>query len=101
MSMSPRRGCADHPSCVTCFSVTTDADPSAMPRVLEVFALRGLVPGQLHGIGRDEEIALDLQLDGLEADDVEAIAWRLRALVCVRSVLTAEKQTGAVAAGGR
>jgi hypothetical protein len=33
---------------VACFSVLTEADPSAVPRVLEIFALRDLIPSQIH-----------------------------------------------------
>ena len=33
---------------VACFSVLTAADPSAVPRVLEIFAIRDLIPSHIH-----------------------------------------------------
>ena len=88
-----------------CFSVTTDSDPSALPRVLEVFALRALIPSQCHAVCVDEaaalearaELSIDIQISGLEREDAEVIARRLRSIVCVRSVLTSEKDRDRIA----
>ena len=41
----------DDPSVTACFSVHAHADPGVMPRVLELFAKRGLVPSAWHSIG--------------------------------------------------
>lgn len=65
-----------------------------MPRVLEVFAKRGLVPCQWHSsLSRPggSELLIDIQVAGLAADVVARIAEALRQLVRVQSVLTAEK----------
>lgn len=84
---------------VACFSVMAEADPSAMPRVLEVFALRSLVPSRWHSTrvapeadtrGADR-LAIDIQVAGLDGEAAEAIVRRLRALICVRSVLRSEQ----------
>jgi acetolactate synthase regulatory subunit len=77
-----------------CFSVEAEADPSVMPRVLEVFAKRGLVPCQWHSsLGRPggTELVIDIQVAGLAADMVARIAGALRQVVRVQSVLIAEK----------
>jgi hypothetical protein len=65
-----------------------------MPRVLEPFAKRGLVPSRWHavcGTGGDE-LVIDIQVAGLEPALVELIAAGLRQIVGVESVLTSEKR---------
>jgi hypothetical protein len=81
---------------VACFSVQTEADPSAVPRVLEIFALRDLIPSQIHVTrsGGDDirapesELTIDVQVSGVGRDASEAIARKLRAIICVHSVPT-------------
>ena len=82
-----------HPT--RCFSVTADAEPGAMARVLEVFAKRGLVPNQWHSTlaGRhEEELQIDVQIAGVDAALARRLAGTLRQVVAVRSVLTSEKR---------
>ncbi len=85
---------------VACFSVLTGADPSAVPRVLEIFALRDLIPSQIHVTrsgdenvhSPESELTIDVQVSGVGRDASEAIARKLRAIICVHSVLTSERQ---------
>ncbi|PPR23810.1 MAG: hypothetical protein CFH39_00424 [Alphaproteobacteria bacterium MarineAlpha10_Bin2] len=85
---------------VACFSVLTEADPSAVPRVLEIFALRDLIPSQIHVTrsggdnvrAPESELTIDVQVSGVGRDASEAIARKLRAIICVHSVLTSERQ---------
>lgn len=85
---------------VACFSVLTEADPSAVPRVLEIFALRDLIPSQIHVTGGggenlrapEAELVIDVQVSGVGRKASEAIARKLRAIICVHSVLTSERQ---------
>ena len=89
--MSP----ADHRSRPTyCFSVFAAAEASVMPRVLELFAKRGLAPKRFYadiaGAGADE-LTIDVQADGLAAHTAEHIARSLRQIVHVDRVLTAIK----------
>ena len=82
-----------HP--IQCFSVTADAEPGAMSRVLEVFAKRGLVPCQWHSTlsGRHgDELQIDVQITDIDAMLVRRLAETLRQVVAVRSVLVAEKR---------
>ncbi|MBI2586914.1 MAG: hypothetical protein HYW28_13745 [Rhodospirillales bacterium] len=82
-----------HPT--QCFSVTADAEPGAMSRVLEVFAKRGLVPSQWHSTlagGHGEELQIDVQIADIDAMLARRLAKTLRQLVAVRSVLVAEKR---------
>jgi hypothetical protein len=85
---------------VYCFSVHAEASPSALPRVVEVFALHGHVPSRCHarldGEGGDAaELVVDLQMAGLSAQDAALIAKRLGRCVMVRDVLWSEKRAAA------
>ena len=85
---------------VACFSVLTEADPSAVPRVLEIFAIRDLIPSQIYVTrsgdenvrSLESELTIDIQVSGVGRDASEAIARKLRAIICVHSVLTSERQ---------
>jgi acetolactate synthase small subunit len=81
-----------------CFSVHAAAEPSVMPRVMEQFAKRGLVPCQWHSSLAPHEVpdrtmalVIDIQIDGLEPALLAPIAEALRRIVYVDAVLTAEK----------
>jgi len=78
-----------------CFSVHADATACSLPRVLEVFALHGHVPEQCHAVagGRHgDELTIDLQMSGLDAEDARLLAKRLDRLVNVSTVLFSEKR---------
>jgi acetolactate synthase small subunit len=82
-----------HP--IQCFSVTADAEPGAMSRVLEVFAKRGLVPSQWHSTlagGQGEELQIDIQITDIDAMLARRLAESLRQIVAVRSILVSEKR---------
>ena len=71
-----------------------------MPRVLEVFTRRGLIPSVWHSTlcGADsEEIQIDVQLADVEPRMAELVAQALRQLVCVGCVMTSEKRRSAAA----
>lgn len=77
-----------------CFSVIALAEPGAMPRVLEVFAKRGLVPSKWQSTlagRRGEELHIDVQVDGPDPELQERLVQSLRQVVAVQSVLTSEK----------
>ena len=66
-----------------------------MPRVLEIFAKRGLVPARwLSAVAgpRDGEIHIDIQLADADRELTERLAQSLRQVVSVQSVLTSEKR---------
>ena len=69
-----------------------------MPRVLEFFAKRGLVPTRFHGdvVGAgDEGLIIDVHIQDLEDEVAAHIAACLRELVDVDRVLTAIKRPAA------
>ncbi|MCR9072328.1 MAG: hypothetical protein NXI18_11460 [Alphaproteobacteria bacterium] len=79
---------------VACFSVTALADPSVMPRVLELFAKRGLIPSRWHSDlsgRRRDELLIDLQVEGLDRDKADLIGHAMRQIVPVLSVLISQK----------
>jgi hypothetical protein len=87
----------NHPT--VCFAISARPEPAVMPRVLEPFAKRGLVPTRWHAVcggangqAAADELVIDIQIAGLEPALVELIAASLRQIVGVESVLTAEKR---------
>jgi len=79
---------------VACFSITASADPSVMPRVLELFAKRGLIPSRWHsdlGGRRRDELLIDLQVEGLDSAKADLIGQAMRQIVPVLSVLISQK----------
>jgi hypothetical protein len=63
-----------------------------MPRVVELFAKRGLVPSSWISRVSGSELTIDLQLAGLDAETAHYIARCLRQIVAVDVVLVSEKQ---------
>lgn len=79
---------------VLCFQVLAEAEPGVMPRVLELFAKRNLVPRRWHsdvGGRSGRELAIDLQVAGLSLETGEYIARSIRQLHYVDRVLISEK----------
>jgi hypothetical protein len=88
----PRPSAGRNPVPTFCLTVRTVADPGSLPRVLEVFAKRGLVPSKLFSVetGADE-LTVDLQVTGLDDDLGAVIANQLRSQVGIETVLTSVK----------
>jgi hypothetical protein len=76
-----------------CFSVHADVDPGLMPRIVAIFARRGLVPSRLHSSvgGPDERLTIDLELHDLAPDLAVRIAAEMRAVWGVSLVLSSNK----------
>lgn len=83
---------------LTCFSVSTDAESSTLARVVEVFAMRSVLPHRLHSVvqpaptheTRPTGIRVEVQVAGLAPADAALIARNLSRLIGVRSVSTAD-----------
>ena len=81
---------------VFCFSILAESEPGVMPRVLELFAKRNLVPQRwVSDVGGQQgrELAIDLQVVGLTPEVADYLARCLRGLHYVDRVLTSEKLT--------
>jgi len=65
-----------------------------MPRVLALFAKRGLVPTRWHSLvegAHRDALSIDVQIEGIGADLADYIAARLRQIPDVEVVLTSQK----------
>jgi len=88
---TPAARAAGAPSQRFLFAVTADPAPDVMPRVLEQFAKRDLVPTRWHSMvvaGPRGGLEIDVQVEGLAPETGHYIARCLKALVNVREVLT-------------
>lgn len=72
------------------FSLQARAEPGVMPRVLELFAKRGLVPHKWHSTASASALTIDVQMAGIERDLADYIARCMRQIVGVETVLTVE-----------
>jgi acetolactate synthase small subunit len=82
------------------FSVHARAEPGVMPRILELFAKRGLVPTVWHSAIAEAaggDLTIDIEMGGLSREVTRYIAACLRQIADVENVLTAE---GGTVAGG-
>ena len=97
MSADSPRAASPHCNPTQCFSVHAAAEPSVMPRVLEQFAKRGLIPTAWHSVchgqnAASRELTIDIQVENLDLAAAALIAENLRQIVSVQSVLTTEKR---------
>jgi len=78
-----------------CFSVHARAEPGVMPRILELFAKRGLVPSLWRSstsrVDRTD-LTIDIQMRGLGREASDYIAACLRQIVFVEVVLTSQRR---------
>jgi hypothetical protein len=71
------------------------AEASVMPRVLELFAKRGVVPTRFDGAVVGADLSVDVQVRDLADGAAEHIAACLRNIVHVERVLVAVKMRAA------
>src|SRR4030088_1147849 len=83
---------SDAPFVAVCFSVQAVAEPGVMPRVLELFAKRGLVPQKWQSTVSGTLLAIDVQTGGLGRDTADYIARCMRQIAGVDAVLTSERR---------
>jgi acetolactate synthase small subunit len=76
-----------------CFSVHARAEPGVMPRVLELFAKRGLVPSfwQSSTSGDRTRLKIDIRMCGLGSETIDYMAACLRQITSVEVVVTSRK----------
>ena len=82
-----------------CFSVHAVAEPGVMPRVLEFFAKRGLVPSSWTSrVGAEQDLTIDIQVVGMSAEVADYVTSCLRQIVGVQVVLASRKRTAIASA---
>jgi len=82
------------PNRTYCFSVRADAEPSVLPRLLELFTKRGLIPAALHSRCHDQAngaLQVDIEAAGLEWDLADYLQRCMRQIVGVELVLVSKK----------
>jgi prephenate dehydratase len=71
---------------LACFAVSAAAEPGALPRLLEPFAKRGLMPSSVHARVTGERLRADLQVE-MDAATASIVVETLRAIPTVERVL--------------
>ena len=71
---------------LTVFTLCTEAEPQAMPRVLEQFALRSLVPARWTAERRGEVLAIRVEVAELDTEVARVLFARLGQLCGVQEV---------------
>lgn len=84
---------ADDTAPAFCFSVLARAEPGVMPRLIELFAKRGLVPRRWHSAAAGSVLTIEIQIGGLGRDVADYIARCMRQIIGVDAVLTSESVT--------
>jgi acetolactate synthase regulatory subunit len=82
------------------FFVHARAEPGVMPRVLELFAKRGLVPTRWHSAiagSASAALKIEIAMEGLRPEASRYIAACLRQIADVETVVTAEGAVGVAA----
>jgi len=95
----------DHAARVTCFSISAEADPSVLPRVLDLVALFDLIPERCH-VSRAEQQAgrpllIDLQIADLTDDDMHRIQKKLEGMLLTTQILCSERRLARKSSGRR
>jgi len=78
------------------FSVQAESSPGLLPRLLQPFAKRDLVPDSFASERRGESVRVDIAMDGMPAEMVHLVEGNLRQVVGVVSVSLRQEVTGAV-----
>jgi acetolactate synthase small subunit len=95
MSVSLRSAAAaaaerDDSPVTVCYSLLARAEPGVMPRVVELFAKRGLVPQKWHSAASPWALTIEVQIGGLDHGVADYIGRCMRQIVGVETVLTSE-----------
>ena len=78
------------------FSVQADSSPGMLPRLLQPFAKRDLVPDSFTAERRGEAVRVEIAMDRMPAEMVHVVEGNLRQMVGVVSVTLRQEITGAV-----
>ncbi len=87
------------PRRISCFSIVAKADPSVLPRILDMIAMFDLIPEQCHVSRSDQEpgrpLLIDLQIADLAEEDAHLIEKKLERMIMVTQILISEKRRAA------
>ena len=72
------------------YAVRARAEPGIMPRILELFAKRGLVPQQWRSTASPVALTIEVQIAGIDREAAAYIGRSMRQIAGVESVLSRE-----------
>jgi hypothetical protein len=81
------------PQATACFSVSGVPSPGLMPRILELFAKRGLVPDAFHGRVADGHLTVEIRAACMDDALAAYIGRCLRQIHLVERVLVSMDET--------
>jgi acetolactate synthase small subunit len=76
------------------FSLTADAAPGLLPRLLQPFAKRDLNPDSFEAARDGDEMRVQIGMDAMPAEMVHMVEGNLRQVVGVRQVVRRQEITG-------
>ena len=79
------------PDPIVRFAIEAFAAPDILPRVLQPFAKRGLVPTRSQSRVIGERLTILLELHGMASDEARRIAAGLRQIIGIEAVVTAAR----------
>jgi len=85
-AQSAQARAADAPSAATRLTVTADADPGLLPRMLETVLRRGATPVAVDARMESDSWRVAMTLDGLLHAEIRHVAAGLSGLIGVRAV---------------
>ena len=78
------------------FTLVADASPGLLPRLLQPFAKRDLMPDRMESLRHGDGVRVEMAMAAMPAETVHLVAGNLRAVVGVRSVDMRQEITGQV-----
>lgn len=78
------------------FSVLADAEPGLLPRLIQPFARRDLLPDSFTAERRGDAVRVEIAMARMPAEMVHLVEGNLRQVVGVTGVTTRQEITGAV-----
>jgi len=85
------------PNRVVTFSLRASADPGVLPRALELFAKRGLVPLSMRSelAASLDTLAVEIEVQGMGRRESDHVANCLRTIPMISQVMTSDRTLGA------
>ena len=90
----------DYTSFTACFCVTAQAEPGVLPRIVELFAKRGLTPTHLRadwGEGATGALKIEMRIAGMDPDLAAYIGQCMCAIVAVADVQVSQRRHAKIA----
>jgi hypothetical protein len=79
-------------SVAVCFVLDADASPCLLPRVLQPFAKRDLIPDRMRSMRSGDGVRVEIAMDAMPEGEVHLVEGNLRQIVGVRNCLTQAHQ---------